>query len=154
MSKGFASNARMTLVAAGVFACFLSVAVRLVFLHVVDREALLRFVERARRQIVVEQARRGAILDTKGNLLATSRSESTLAVDPWNAAEYVALEKDPVRREKRRLEEVAKRERLAALLHRPAAEIESIFTARLRPVSLADDTDGAADGVAKVRWVK
>lgn len=82
MSKGFASNLRMTLLAVGVLGLFAAVAVRLVFLHVLDREELLRFVEKARRQIVVEHARRGAILDTKGNILATSRSYVVLGADP------------------------------------------------------------------------
>ncbi len=82
MSKGFASNLRMTLLAVGVLGLFTAVGVRLVFLHVLDREELLRFVEKARRQIVVEHARRGAILDTKGNVLATSRSYIVLGVDP------------------------------------------------------------------------
>lgn len=82
MSKGFASNFRMTLLAAGVLACFLGVGVRLVFLHVIDRDGLLKFVNKARRQIVVEHARRGAILDTKGDLLAASRSFVIVGIDP------------------------------------------------------------------------
>lgn len=82
MSKGFASNGRMTLLAVGVLACFTAVCGRLVYLHVLHRDELLRFVEKARRQIVVEHARRGAILDTKGNVLATSRSYIVLGADP------------------------------------------------------------------------
>lgn len=82
MSKGFASNVRMTLLAVGVLTCFVAVGARLVFLHVLDREELLKFVEKARRQIVVEHARRGAILDAKGNVLATSRSYIVLGADP------------------------------------------------------------------------
>ena len=82
MSKGFASNFRMTLLAACVLACFLGVGVRLVFLQVIGREDLLRYVNKARRQIVVEHARRGTILDTKGDLLATSRSFVVVGVDP------------------------------------------------------------------------
>lgn len=72
----------MTLLAAGVLACFLGVGVRLVFLHIIDRDELLKFVNKARRQIVVEHARRGAILDTKGDLLAASRSFVVVGVDP------------------------------------------------------------------------
>ena len=82
MSKGFASNFRMTLLAVCVFACFVAVGVRLVYLHVIDREKLLAFVDKARRQIVVEHARRGAILDTNGSILATSRSYVVLGADP------------------------------------------------------------------------
>jgi len=39
MSKGFASD-RLTLLAVGIIACFMGVAVRLVFLQVVDRDGL------------------------------------------------------------------------------------------------------------------
>jgi len=82
MSKGFASSHRMTLLALGVLSCFLGIGVRLVFLQVIDRDELMRSVEKARRQILVEHARRGAILDTKGNLLATSRSFVIVGADP------------------------------------------------------------------------
>ena len=82
MSKGFASNFRMTLLAACVLACFLGVGVRLTFLHVINRDDMLKYVNKARHQIVVEHARRGAILDTKGDLLATSRSFMMVGVDP------------------------------------------------------------------------
>lgn len=82
MSKGFASNSRMALLAVCVLACFTAVGARLVFLHVIDREELLKFVERARRQIVVEHARRGTVTDVKGNVLATSRSYVVLGIDP------------------------------------------------------------------------
>ena len=74
MSQGFAANIRMQLLAGGVLLCFAAVGVRLVQLHVLDRDNLVRYVDKARRQITVEPARRGAITDSQGNLLATSRS--------------------------------------------------------------------------------
>jgi len=155
MSKGFAANSRMQLITVGVIACFMAVAVRLVFLHVIDRDYLLGYVDQARRQISVEQARRGAILDTKGNLLATSRSESTLAVDPWAAVEYLEADKNPARRERKRAEEAAKRVQLAAILGKSAAEVETLFTPRQRTLDFAADIhDGQQDGLNKVRWVK
>src|SRR3954469_18721813 len=126
MSKGFASN-RLTLLAVGVVACFLAVGVRLVFLHVVDRDELLGFVDKARRQIVVERARRGAILDAKGNLLATSRSEVTLAVDPWALVDYLESDTNLIRRARKAAEEKSKRVQLAALLRVSTAEIEQVF---------------------------
>ena len=88
MSKGFA-NHRLTLLSLGVAVCFMAVGVRLVFLHVIDRDELLRFVDKARRQIVIEHAKRGTILDARGNLLATSRSEMTVAVDAWALDEFL-----------------------------------------------------------------
>src|SRR3954468_2458309 len=153
MSKGFASN-RLTLLAVGVVACFLAVGVRLVFLHVVDRDKLLGFVDKARRQIVVEGARRGAILDAKANLLATSRSEVTLAVDPWALAEYLNSDTNVIRRARKSADEQAKRIQLAALLGMSTAEIETTFAPGMRPVSVEADHDGTPDGQAKRRWIK
>lgn len=154
MSKGFANN-RMTLLALGVVACFMGVAVRLVFLQVVDRDELLRFVDKARRQIVIEHARRGAILDTHGNLLATSRSEITVAVDPWALDEYLQIEKNPAKRARKAAEEQAKHVQLAGLLGLPAATVEQAFTPVMRAIKPADDKrDGRIDGQTKDRWVK
>jgi cell division protein FtsI/penicillin-binding protein 2 len=147
MSKGFASN-RLTLLAVGVLACFLAVGVRLVFLHVLDREELLGFVDRARRQIVVEHARRGTILDARGNLLATSRSEITLAVDPWSLVEYLELDRNDDRRAAKAREQQAKRAQLAALLGVPASEVERAFQPTMRP------SKDATGGRTKDRWVK
>ena len=154
MSTGFASN-RLTLLALGVIACFMGVAVRLVFLQVVDRDALLQFVERARREIVIEHARRGTILDTHNNLLATSRSELTLAIDPWMLVEYLAEEKNEPRRNRKRDEQLARRAQFAALLGLPAAEMEKLFEPKMRPVAIEKDKrDGTPDGLVKDRWVK
>src|SRR6188768_3772819 len=153
MSKGFASN-RLTLLAVGVAACFMAVGVRLVFLHVLDREELLSYVDKARRQIVVERARRGAILDAKGNLLAASRSELTLAVDPWSLVEYLESDKNLPRRARKASEEQAKRIQLASLLGVSSADIETAFAPGMRAVDIATDRDGKLDGQAKRRWIK
>lgn len=150
MSRGFAANARMTLLASGVLLCFAAVAVRLVSLHVLDREELLAYVEKARRQVTVEQARRGPILDARGNVLATSRTEITLAVDPWAVVEYLEADRNPERRARKRDAELAKRAQLAALLARPPAEIERAFTPTQRPAAAGEE----GDGLTKVRWVK
>ncbi|HVZ63080.1 MAG TPA: penicillin-binding protein 2 [Lacunisphaera sp.] len=154
MSKGFATN-RLSLLAVGVVMCFMTVAVRLVYLQAVDRDELLRFVEKARRQIVVEHARRGAILDARGNLLATSRSELTIAVDPWALVEYLDIEKNPARRAQRAAEERSKHARLAELLRLSAADVEKAFVPATRAIKPEDDTrDGKVDGQVKDRWVK
>jgi cell division protein FtsI (penicillin-binding protein 3) len=154
MSKGFASN-RLTLLAVGVLVCFMAVGVRLVFLQVVDRDELLGYVDRARRQIVVEHARRGTILDSRGNLLATSRSEITLAVDPWSLVEYLELDRNDARRLEKAREQQARRAELAGLLGLSVAEIERAFQPSTRPVpATADRRDGTPDGRIKDRWVK
>lgn len=155
MSRGFAANARMTLLASGVLACFALVGARLVWLHVLERDELLRFVEQARRTITIEHARRGALLDARGNVLATSRSEITLAVDPWAAQEYLEAEKNPQRRERKRMAEAAKRGQLAAILGISAAEMERLFRPGRRAIDRAKDIrDDAQDGLVKERWVK
>jgi cell division protein FtsI (penicillin-binding protein 3) len=154
MSKGFASN-RLTLLAMGVIACFMGVCVRLVFLQMVDRESLLQFVDKARRQIVVEHARRGTILDTHGDLLATSRSELTLAVDPWMLMDYLAEEKNEARRNQKRVQQENLRAQCAALLGMPATELEKFFEPKMRSAAIEKDTkDGTPDGLVKDRWVK
>jgi len=154
MSKGFANN-RLTLLSLGVVACFMAVGVRLVFLHVIDREDLLRFVDKARRQIVIEHARRGTILDSRGNLLATSRSEMTVAVDAWALDEFLRIDKNPAKRVRRAAEEQAKRVQLAALLGLPVADIERAFVPAMRAIKPeADKRDGTVDGLTKDRWVK
>ena len=154
MSKGFASN-RLTLLAIGVLACFTGVGVRLVFLHVLDREELLGYVDKARRQIVVEHARRGTILDAKGNLLAMSKSEVTLAVDPWALVEYLESDRNDARRARKAGDERAKRVQLAALLGLPTAEVEQAFSPAMRSIKIeSDHRDGNVDGQTRDRWVK
>ena len=119
MSKGFASNYRLVLLATIVVACFATLGARLVYLHVIDRDELVRFVDKARRQIIVENARRGDILDAKGDKLATSVSLIVLGVDPQSL----------------RPEDEKKWPELARLLNRPLTEIETIFRTKTRPAS-------------------
>jgi len=144
MSKGFASSSRMALLTLAVLACFLGIGVRLVFLHVVDRDELLRFVEKARRQIVVERSRRGAILDARGNLLATSRSFVTVGADPemlqpadearWpDLAHLLGMKPDELDRTLRRAS-AASKTALATLA-------ENSGEKRIRWVKLAEDVD-------------
>lgn len=82
MSKGFASNYRMVVLATGLFLSFGGLVARLVDLHVLDRPRLLKYVEQARRVFTVEHARRGNICDTNGEILATSRSMLNVGLDP------------------------------------------------------------------------
>lgn len=121
MSRGFASNYRIVLLAVIMVGCFAALGVRLVFLHVIDREELVRVVDRARRQIIVETARRGDILDARGNILATSRSMIVLGVDPQS-----------LRREDER-----KWPQLAELIGMPLADVRQVFTTKTRPAAAA-----------------
>lgn len=119
MSKGFASNYRIVVLAGGIFACLACLGARLVFLHVVGRDRFLDGIDRARRQIIVEKARRGDILDAHGSILATSRSLIVLGVDPQSL----------------RPEDEKKWPQLASLLGLPLAELTRIFNTKTRAAS-------------------
>jgi len=150
--RGFASNYRVVLLAAVVFACLGGVGTRLVFLHVIDRGKLLGYIEQVRRQVVVEPARRGNIYDAHQHLLATNQSVYTLGVDP-----QVLREND---REKW--------PELAALLGLPYAQLERVLNTKTRraqtPVQTASSDSATATAAARdveaaslarpIRWAK
>lgn len=118
MSKGFASNYRIFLLATGVFLCLGGIGTRLVFLHVIDRGQLLGYIEQVRRQVIPEHARRGAIYDTHHNLLATNQTMYNIGVDPQSL----------------RPEDEAQWPRLATLLDLPLAQVQRVLTTKTRPV--------------------
>jgi cell division protein FtsI (penicillin-binding protein 3) len=154
-SRGFASGYRLVLLATIVLASFTAIGVRLVHLHVIDRDKLVSYVDRARRSIIIEQARRGDIYDARGDILATSRSEVTLAIDPWSLVEWLDYEKNELRRETLRVSEQQKRARLAQLLQMSAQDVERLYEPRMRSVPIEEDTrDGTPDGLIRDRWVK
>lgn len=134
MSKGFASNYRIVVLAVCIFLCFGGVGVRLVFLHVIDRDQLLRYVDKARRQIIPDKAKRGDIIDARGNVLATSRSLVVVGVDPQML----------------RKGDEAKWPELAALLDLPLKELETILNTKTRPGKPGDTDSEERD----VRWAK
>ena len=118
MSRGFASNYRVVLLASLVGLSFVGLGARLVQLHVIDRERLLTYVTKARRDIIVENARRGDILDRNGAILATSKSQIVLGVDPQAT----------------RPADEPKWAQLAAFIGRPLSEVRRIITTKTRPV--------------------
>jgi cell division protein FtsI/penicillin-binding protein 2 len=130
MSKGFASNYRIVVLASLVLLCFAGLGARLFCLHVIDRQVLLDTVEKARRQIIIQYARRGDILDRNGNLLATSRSLIVLGVDPRLL----------------RKEDENKWPQLAELAGLPLAALQTILNTRFRPAGDDLPPGGAAAG--------
>jgi cell division protein FtsI (penicillin-binding protein 3)/stage V sporulation protein D (sporulation-specific penicillin-binding protein) len=135
MSKGFASNYRIVVLAVGIFLCFGGVGVRLLFLHVIDRDQLVRYIDKARRQVIEEKARRGDILDARGNVLATSHTLVVVGVDPQML----------------RKEDEAKWPELATLLNLPLAELKKTLLTKARPTQADDDT---SDAELDIRWAK
>jgi len=135
MSKGFASNYRIVVLAVGIFLCFGGVGVRLLFLHVIDRDQLVRYIDKARRQVIEEKARRGDILDARGNVLATSHTLVVVGVDPQIL----------------RKEDESKWPELASLLDLPLAELKKTFSTKTRPTQADDDTSSED---TDIRWAK
>ncbi len=133
MSRGFASNYRLVLLAVGIVGCFAGVGVRLVHLHVIDREELMAGIEKARRQIVVEHARRGDILDRNGSILATSRSMIVLGVDPQVL----------------RPEDEAKWPELAQMIGIPLGKLTQVFQTKTRPVKIKSGPKENPDAEAR-----
>ncbi|MFA5264574.1 MAG: penicillin-binding protein 2 [Opitutaceae bacterium] len=116
MRRGFASNYRIVLLTVVVGLCFAGLAARLVNLHVLDREHLLKMITKARTNIIVENARRGDIRDLRGNILATSKTQVILGVDPQML----------------RPEDEGKWPQLAELIGVPLADLRRVFTTKTR----------------------
>ena len=82
MRSAFLCPFRFYLVFTAITCVFCSLAGRLVYLQVVKGDALRGSAQDARQNFSVILARRGDIVDTKGNLLATTRSLVDVGVDP------------------------------------------------------------------------
>ena len=128
MSKGFASNYRVGLLAGLILFGYGALGVRLVWLHVIDRDHLLTSVEKVRREVIPEYARRGDILDINITLLATSVSLVRVGVDPTMV----------------RPEDAPKWPELARLLQVPLAQVQSAIATRYKAAAQAR-AGGSAD---------
>lgn len=82
MNGVYPSDWRIRLVIFGILGCFLGILGRLYYLHVLDRERLVSMIERSRIDVKILPARRGAIYDTRGSVLAATRSTVELGIDP------------------------------------------------------------------------
>ncbi len=128
MRRGFASNYRIVLLTLVVGLCFAGLAARLVHLHVLDRERLLKIITKARTNIIVENARRGDIRDWRGNILATSKTQIILGVDPQML----------------RPEDERKWPQLAEMIGLPLADLKRIFTTKTRSAATASNNSSIA----------
>ncbi len=133
MSKGFASNSRIGLLAFGVLLSFGVLGVRLVDLHVFAGPSRLRAASRARSLSFPLPAQRGVITDTLGNKLAMNVPEYQFGVDPQSL----------------RSADEGKWPELAQLLQVPLAEIEETFRRRVR--GPARTATGPADESLTIR---
>lgn len=87
MSKAFVSSYRASLVSCAVAFAFCVLLGRLFYLHVWEQEALQEHVTSNREMIKVVEAQRGNIVDSRGNLLATTRTAYDIGVDPQSFSE-------------------------------------------------------------------
>jgi len=82
MSKAFVSSGRSSLLSFAVACAFCVLFGRLFYLHIWKQEALRDYVDDSRKMINIFEARRGNIVDSRGNLLATTRTSYNIGVDP------------------------------------------------------------------------
>ena len=82
MSKAFVSSGRSSLISFVVACAFCVLFGRLFYLHIWNQEVLREHVESSRKMFNVIEARRGNIVDTRGNLLATTRTSYNIGIDP------------------------------------------------------------------------
>ena len=154
-ARGFAHNFRLYLVAGLVVFCFGVVAQRLFELHVIERAHYLAQIEETRQRVVVDSARRGDILDARGDLLATTRTDITLAIDPWYLPEKIESLKLPGRQARFAADQREARAKLAEILGMPAAELEALYAPAWKAADPASETtDEIVDGRTRVRFVK
>ncbi|MDP4777236.1 MAG: penicillin-binding protein 2 [Opitutales bacterium] len=116
MSKAFVSSYRASLVSCAVAFAFCVLLGRLFYLHVWEQEALMEHVMTNRKMVNVVEARRGSIVDSRGNLLATTRTAYDIGVDPQSFRE----------------EDRVKLDDLAKLLGQPLADIETAIDTKTR----------------------
>lgn len=146
MSKAFVSSGRSSLISFAVACAFCVLLGRLFYLHVWHQEALRQHVEGNRKMVNVVEARRGNIVDSRGNLLATTRTSYNIGVDPQTFNE----------------DDRGKLPELARILRVPLEEIEAKIDLKTRQVSedskevrlirwavLAKDTDEATHDAVK-----
>ena len=135
MERTFIIHWRTLLLSLIYLGCFDVVLGRLYYLHVVQGDELANVARENREKFVVEKARRGNIVDSAGNLLATTHVVVELGLDPQVATAQDA-EKWP---------ELA---RLAGI------KVSKIEAAVRQKTFENNNSDEFADKVRLVRWRK
>ena len=87
MKSLFISPFRFYLTFFAVFFAFCSLGGRLVYLQVYKSDDYTELANKARKNFIEIKARRGDIVDSKGNLLATTRSVVEVGIDPHSVEE-------------------------------------------------------------------
>ena len=124
----FIYTGRLAFVSLCIAGVFCAIFARLYFLHVVRSDASIEATDKARKLFDKIPARRGNIVDSKDNLLATSRPVITIGADPER------VEFDEAGREKLR--------KLAEILKMRPADVFAIRTPRKSGASKTASTSG------------
>ena len=132
MKSYFISPFRFYFIFFAVSFAFCSLGGRLVYLQLFKAADYSELANGARKNFIEVKARRGDIVDSKGNLLATTRSMVEVGIDPQSVDE----------------EDWLKFRQLATLLELPVEEIEQAANRLTKRVGLEGKE------VRKVRWVK
>lgn len=132
MKSHFISPFRFYLTFFAVTFAFCSLGGRLVYLQVFKGDDYTELANQARKNFIEIKARRGDIVDSKGNLLATTRSVVEVGMDPHSVKE----------------DDWVKFDRLAVLLD---VNPDDIRTAAKNLIRRSGTEDMA---LKKVRWVK
>lgn len=132
MRSLFVSKFRYYVVFSSVCFAFCSLGGRLIWLQVVESERFTSVAKVARKNFVSVKARRGDIVDSKGNLLATTRSVVEVGLDPQSLVEDDRL----------------KWKTLADYLGIQVKEIEVAAAKKNRSLGME------SEGVRDIRWVK
>ena len=131
MRSLFVSKFRYYIVFLSVCFAFCSLGGRLVWLQVLESERFTDVAENARKNFSTIKARRGDIVDSKGNLLATTRSVVEVGLDPHSLLEEDRLKWDT----------------LAGYLGLPEEKIQEAASQKTRPSS-------NPQVLRDIRWVK
>ena len=132
MRSLFVSKFRYYVVFSSVCFAFCSLGGRLIWLQVVESERFTSVAKVARKNFVSVKARRGDIVDSKGNLLATTRSVVEVGLDPQSLVEDDRL----------------KWKTLADYLGIQVKEIEVAAAKKTRSLGMK------SEGIRDIRWVK
>jgi len=116
MNRAFVSIFRFSLVLAFIVCAFCALFARLLYLQVWNRGELLAHVQSNRKKVDDIKARRGDIVDSRGNLLATTHSRIDLGVDPQCVRES----------------DRPKLAQLAELIEQPLEMVEQAFDTKTR----------------------
>jgi cell division protein FtsI (penicillin-binding protein 3)/stage V sporulation protein D (sporulation-specific penicillin-binding protein) len=132
MRSLFVSKFRYYIVFISVCFAFCSLGGRLIWLQVIESDRFTNVAKTARKNFVSIKARRGDIVDSKGNLLATTRSVVEVGLDPHSLVEGDRL----------------KWKTLASYIGLSLEDIEGAANKKTR------GSENDSLGVRDVRWVK